>query len=430
MDIVGIDWSWNFHTCYSIEQDKVFKIKDGIAGYEKLLKTVSKDAVFVIEESFNRLGDFLLSRGKEVYLLPPKRSKEARGYHSNGVKTDSTDARCIALTYKEHPEYCIKATHDELGMLFRELLRHYRYYTDMSSRLKNKLQNELHNYFPEYARVMGNSWTDCDGRIFLLTICPDVTELRKTSDKEINRHFKANHLRYTSSLKRKVKELREKAIDWGMSKYTRDMIANVATQLLEAKREKKKITKEMEKELRKSKYNIILTLPGVGVATGMALVTAFLTHEFKNYRDFQKYCGTMPIVSQSGNFRMCRMRKNCDKKLRGILHMMAINAKKCGAWMKGYYDKKTNKEGKKPSLALRALANILVKIAFAMLRNLKAYDEELFLSSRGNKSPRLNYTTRNSIPGTKKMKKEKLSLPVSVAQTNCHLGTVSGSLSP
>ncbi|OAA22928.1 hypothetical protein DU53_03395 [Kosmotoga sp. DU53] len=98
--------------------------------------------------------------------------------------------------------------------------------------------------------------------------------------------------------------------------------------------------------------------------------------------------------------------------------------------MKGYYDKKTNKEGKKPSLALRALANILVKIAFAMLRNLKAYDEELFLSSRGNKSPRLNYTTRNSIPGTKKMKKEKLSLPVSVAQTNCHLGTVSGSLSP
>ncbi|TYB93923.1 MAG: IS110 family transposase, partial [Kosmotoga sp.] len=45
MEVVGIDWSKNFHACYSMEKSKSFKITDDVEGFEKLLETVTKDAV-------------------------------------------------------------------------------------------------------------------------------------------------------------------------------------------------------------------------------------------------------------------------------------------------------------------------------------------------------------------------------------------------
>jgi hypothetical protein len=42
--------------------------------------------------------------------------------------------------------------------------------------------------------------------------------------------------------------------------------------------------------------------------------------------------------------------------------------------------------------ALRALANTMLKIVFSMLKNLKAYDESLFLSRSGKNPSYENYT--------------------------------------
>jgi hypothetical protein len=109
--------------------------------------------------------------------------------------------------------------------------------------------------------------------------------------------------------------------------------------------------------------------------------------------------------------------------------MMALAAASKSSWMNGYYNKKKNKEGKKYAHALRALSNILVKIAFAVLRDLKPYDENRF---RRNKQSQLNYTTNKGVSVNKNMRgdNEKLSLPDPVAHSNCQLRTVSGSLSP
>ncbi len=430
MEVVGIDWSKNYHACYSMEKEESFKITDDVEGFEKLLETVSEDAVFVIEESFNRISDYLLQRERKVYLLAPKRSKEAREYHSNGLKTDKTDAISIALTYKEHPNYCTEAVYNEWAILLREMLRSHRFYADLSSRLKNKLQSELHNFYPEYPRTMGKDWTDVLGYIFILTICPSINELRNKTDKEIKALLNENGLPFTKSMRRKLKRLREHATDWKMKKYTKDMISYIAKELLQAMRKKNEIEREMEKELENSKYNVVCTVPGVGKVIGVAFIVAFLTHNFRNYREFQRYCGTTPIVFQSGNYNACRMRKKCNKYLRKLLHMMALAAVSKSSWMNGYYNKKKNKEGKKNGHALRALANIITKIAFAVLRDLKPYDENRF---RGNKKPHLNYTINKDVSVNKNKEEDdnnRLSLPDTVAHSNCQLRTVSGSLSP
>ncbi|MGC9384875.1 MAG: IS110 family transposase [Kosmotogaceae bacterium] len=429
MEVVGIDWSKNSHACYSMEKSKSFKITDDVEGFEKLLETVTEDAVFVIEETFNRISDYLLQKERRVYLLEPKRSKEAREYHSNGLKTDKTDAISIALTYKEHPDYCTEAVYNEWAISLRELLRSHIFYTELSARLKNKLQSELHNSYPEYPRMMGRDWTDVLGYIFILTICPSINELRNKTDQEIKELLNENGLPFTKSLRRKLKRLREHATDWNMHDSTKDMISYIANELCRAMKKKKELEIKMKNELEQSKYNVIVTVPGVGTITGVSLVVAFLTHNFRNYREFQRYCGTTPIVLQSGNYRTCRMRKKCNKNLRRVLHMMALAAASKSSWMNGYYNKKKNKEGKKYAHALRALSNILVKIAFAVLRDLKPYDENRF---RRNKQSQLNYTTNKGVSVNKNMRgdNERLSLPDPVAHSNCQLRTVSGSLSP
>lgn len=52
------------------------------------------------------------------------------------------------------------------------------------------------------------------------------------------------------------------------------------------------------------------------------------------------------------------------------------------------------KEGKPYGHALRALANIILKIAFAMLKNHTTYDEARFLSAKEIKPHHFDYTTR------------------------------------
>jgi hypothetical protein len=50
-------------------------------------------------------------------------------------------------------------------------------------------------------------------------------------------------------------------------------------------------------------------------------------------------------------------------------------------WAREYYDKKRS-QGKSHHEAVRALANIWVRIIFAMWKNYKQYDESIFIASK------------------------------------------------
>ena len=82
--------------------------------------------------------------------------------------------------------------------------------------------------------------------------------------------------------------------------------------------------------------------------------------------------------------------------------------------MRTYYLKKKN-EGKKHALALRALANIILKIAFAMLRDLTPYSEELY-----NRNSNNNYTSKvnnfSEKGGVKKSERSLKALPDATCQ--------------
>lgn len=419
MKTVGIDLSKNFHTCYIHPEDKTFRIEDNADGYERLLKTCGKDCVFITEDSNNRLVGFLLFRGMDVYMLPPRRSKEARKYHSNSVKTDRMDARVIALTYKEHPEYCTKIIRNEFAQRLKTSFEVYEQLTNIIQENKNRLQSNLYDYYPEFDQVMGSKWCDDPKALLLITVCPSILELKKTNNEEIETLVEARGINSTPLFLKKMDTLRTTGKSWEVSNQQKLFNSFLAEQLLVMETKKAMIERELEQELKNSEYGVILSVPGIGVITGVSLVIAYLTHGFSNYREFQRYCGTSPVVIQSGNFRVCKMRRNCNNTLRSLLHMAALSAlNKKKSWMRKFYDKK-RKEGKTYGHALRALANILLKIIYAMLRDFTPYNEEMYLSLRGNGSPRREYYTTpgvrdNTIKGSG-------SLPVRIAQNNCHL---------
>jgi hypothetical protein len=67
--------------------------------------------------------------------------------------------------------------------------------------------------------------------------------------------------------------------------------------------------------------------------------------------------------------------------LRNALHQFAWESTRQEAWALEYYRRK-RKEGKSHSMAIRALANVWVRIIFAMWTKHESYESAQFLAAR------------------------------------------------
>jgi hypothetical protein len=79
----------------------------------------------------------------------------------------------------------------------------------------------------------------------------------------------------------------------------------------------------------------------------------------------QALAGTSPVAYESGNYSKPHKRYACIKPLRNALQQFAWQSTKQEAWALAYYHRKRN-EGKSHSMALRALANVWVRILYAL----------------------------------------------------------------
>jgi len=82
----------------------------------------------------------------------------------------------------------------------------------------------------------------------------------------------------------------------------------------------------------------------------------------------QTLAGTAPVPFQSGNYAKAHKRFACLKPLRNALQQFAWQSTQQEAWALAYYQRK-RAEGKTHSMAVRALANVWVRI----VRRLGAY---------------------------------------------------------
>lgn len=124
------------------------------------------------------------------------------------------------------------------------------------------------------------------------------------------------------------------------------------------------IIKDQHNEL----FQQLNSIPGIGKKTAMLLIaiSGGFT-KFENARQMSSYIGISPRIFESGTSvkgksKICKMGMS---RIRAMLYVCSWSAKKCNSACKELYDRLVEK-GKAKKIALIAVANKLLKQAFAL----------------------------------------------------------------
>ena len=125
-----------------------------------------------------------------------------------------------------------------------------------------------------------------------------------------------------------------------------------------------------QNQLLNQQFKLLQTVPGIGKQTAVNLIV--YTHafsSFKNWRKFACYSGIAPFPYESGTTLKGKARVNdlANKKLKSLLNLAALSAKKCDIEMKNYFERKIS-EGKNKMLVLNAIRCKVVSRAFAVIQ--------------------------------------------------------------
>lgn len=134
---------------------------------------------------------------------------------------------------------------------------------------------------------------------------------------------------------------------------------------------------ELVKQDQQHQLTLLKSIPGMGVKTALFLIV--VTDGFKKFETASQLCsyvGITPTIRESGSSVRGRSRisKVGNKKLRNLLFLCAFSACKYNKACREIYERLVHK-GKSKKLALIAVANKLLKQAFAIAKSGRPYDE-------------------------------------------------------
>ncbi|MFD1163980.1 IS110 family transposase [Hwangdonia seohaensis] len=134
---------------------------------------------------------------------------------------------------------------------------------------------------------------------------------------------------------------------------------------------------ELVKQDQQHQLTLLQTIPGIGLKTALFLIV--ITDGFKKFERASQLCsyvGITPTTRESGSSVRGRSRisKVGNKKLRNLLFLAAFSACKYNRACKALFDRIVAKK-KSAKLALIAVANKLLKQAFAIAKSGLPYDE-------------------------------------------------------
>ena len=144
-----------------------------------------------------------------------------------------------------------------------------------------------------------------------------------------------------------------------------------------------KITKleKRQEEIAKEHFALSLkklkSIPGIGSKTGIMLIV--LTNDFKKFDHYKKliaYVGFSPRIYQSGTSvkgkgHICKMG---NSQIRKLLYMCSWSAKRWNKTCKEMHER-LSKKGKPERVIKIAIANKLLKLAFAIVKGDRLYDK-------------------------------------------------------
>jgi transposase len=326
----------------------------------------------IVETTHGLLITFLLEAGIPVYPVNPKTANQLR--KAAGAKTDQIDAHLLAKIGRlELAELRRLEPDSPTVQELKTLTRDQDALIQTQTRLVNQLTACLKEYYPAalhlFAKLQQRS------ALVFLQAYPTPQAASAASVAELTATLRSG--KHTNPIKAAPKIFEELhrphlvASEVTVRAKSR-LLLSLVKQLLVVIQEIASYDKAISTLFLTHKdHELWSSLPRAGKRLAPRLLAEW-GEDRSRYADagsVQTLAGTAPVPFQSGNYAKAHKRFACLKPLRNALYQFAWQSTRQEAWALAYYQRK-RAEGKTHSMAVRALANVWVRI----VRHVGAYE--------------------------------------------------------
>jgi transposase len=397
---VGIDWATQAHQLCVINPDRrvleersVEHSGTALAQCVEWLTRISDgdpgSTAVAIETPRGAIVEVLVERGFHVYAVNPKQLDRFRDRHTvAGAKDDRRDAFVLADSLRtDQPCFRRVQVDDPLIIQVRELSRVEDDLRQEANRLENRLREQLHRFFPQMLRF--SPAADEPWLWALVELAPTPAAAARLRAVAVKKLLRAHRIRRVTAeevlreLKTPALQVAPGAVEAACAhielllprlRLVHAQRAGCARRL-EALLEKLGPTGDDEGQQREHRdVRILRSLPGVGrVVAATMLAEASQPLAERDYHALRTHCGVAPVTKQSGKRAHVVMRHSCNGRLRNALYHWARVSTQADAHSRAQYAA-LRKRGHTHGRALRSVADRLLRVLVAMLKNATLFD--------------------------------------------------------
>lgn len=401
MYYVGIDWADDHHDICVIDAQvnklaskRIEHNPTGFTALSNLLKKFTTDPdelAICIETSGGLLVNFLLEAGYNIYPVNPNTLDRKR--NPAGVKTDQIDAYMLAKHVRNEKQdlRLLKADNPQIEEL-KALCRDQDSLIKEQTRLINRLKACLKLYYPVSLDFFGK--VNQPITVNFLLAYPTVDKVQVLSQSELTAWLKEHKHTKAQECGAKIYQLVHQP-----QLQAREPIIRAKSVLMVALVNMLKVVAEQVNLYDEQivtlfwgheDHVIFESLPKAATRLAPRLLAEFGDDRdrYENERSIQALGGVAPTIKQSGKCTIVHRRIAYVKPLGQALYDYAW-VSLSEPWAREYYDRK-RAEGKTNSEALRALANVWVRIIYAMWRDRTLYEGGKFRAAQqAHSGPRM-----------------------------------------
>jgi len=357
----------------------------GLAALNTFLEQIigshpKEEMACIIETTHGLLITSLLEAGWTIYPVNPRTVDRRRA--ASGAKTDTIDAYLLAKTGRADFADLHRLTPDsEKVAELKQLTRDQESLIHLQTRLVNQLTACLKAYYPVALDLFGK--LQQKSTLLFLQTYPTPQAAQAASVQQIQELLRScRHPKAKASAVSIVEQVHQPTLqaDSVTIRTKSRLMLVLVSQLLPLIEQIAQYDQEIDTLfLTHEDHEIFESLPRAGQRLAPRLL-AEIGDDRARYQDassLQALGGTSPVLFQSGMYSKAHRRLGCIKPLRNTLHTFAWQTTQSEAWARDYYQRK-RAEGKSHTVAVRALANVWVRIIFAIWLHRECYQTATF----------------------------------------------------
>lgn len=391
----GVDWASQSHHVFLADAaghrigERTFRhAGEGLAEMAAWLVTASgatpAQVHVAIEVPRGPVVETLLERGFAVHALNPRQMDRFRDrFTMAGAKDDSRDAEVMASALRTDP-HCLRplAVDDPVVIELREWSRMTDDLTAERNRLTNRMHEQLRRYFPAVLDLDADLAAEWLLDLWLAAPTPArAARIRHTTVAAILKRHRIRRLDAGNVLE-KLRQL-PLTVAPGTIQAASAHIATLVERIRLVNRQLKRahaqldiltarLVPDQEQQPGQRKQHdveILASLPGVGrIVLATLLAEAFDALQRRDYAALRSLAGVAPVTKRSGKSCIVVRRYACHHRLANAVYHWARTAVQHDIASRTRYAA-LRARGHNHARALRAVADRLLNVACAMLRN-------------------------------------------------------------